>query len=151
MLKCKIASESSCGKDCCCYDCADAKNCETRCPTYDELGVRVLVECEELEQTKAEVVTLDQKVPEAIKAMTNLLVQQKEIERQVSDMRDTLKVAMEHWNIKSFENDDIKMTYIAATERKSIDSTRLKKEHPEIAEAYQKTSQVKATVKIEIK
>ena len=52
---------------------------------------------------------------------------------------------------KSFENDDIKMTYIAATERKSIDSTKLKKEHPEIAEAYQKISQVKATVKIEIK
>ena len=151
MLKCNIASESSCGKDCCCHVCEQVETCTDKCPTYEELGEKVLLECEELVQDNTELVTLDKKVPEAIKAMTNLLVQQKEIERQVSDMRDVLKVAMEHWNIKSFENDDIKITYIAPTERKSIDTTKLKKEHPEIAEAYQKISQVKSTVKIEVK
>lgn len=183
-LKCKIASEASCGKDCCCYDCVDAKNCKDKCPTFDELGKKVLKECEELEQVEeqpecfgkftdtekceedvgckmaesckktaeqTEIVTLDQKVPEAIKAMTNLLIQQKEMEKKISDMREVLKTAMEQYCVKSFENDDIKMTYIAPTERKSIDSAKLKKEHPEIAEAYQKVSQVKASVKIEIK
>lgn len=153
VLKCKIASEASCGKDCCCYDCTDAKNCKDKCPTFDELGKKVLKECEELEQVEepAEVVTLDQKVPQAIKAMTDLLTQQKELEQKVSDMREVIKTAMEQFDVKSFENDDIKMTYIAATERKSIDSAKLKKEHPEIAEKYQKTSPVKATVKIEMK
>ena len=150
-LKCKIASDAECGKDCCCYECEDAKDCNYKCPTFEELGEKVHLECEELVQDNTELITLDKKVPEAIRAMTNLLVQQKEIERQVSDMRDVLKVAMEHWNIKSFENDDIKITYIAQTERKSIDTTKLKKEHPEIAEAYQKISQVKSTVKIEVK
>lgn len=150
MLKCKIASESSCGKDCCCYDCADAKKCDTKCPTFEELGKEVVAKCEESELID-EVVTLDQKVPQAIKTMTYLLTQQKELEKQVDDMRQVLKVAMEQYGVKSFENENIKMTYIAATERKSIDSTKLKKEHPEIAEAYQKISQVKATVKIEIK
>ena len=149
-LKCKIASEAACGMDCCCYDCKQAKNCKDRCPTYDELGKKVLTECEELEQVE-EVVTLDQKVPQAIKAMTDLLTQQKAIEKQVDDMREVIKTAMEQYDVKSFENDNIKMTYIAPTERKSIDSTRLKKEHPEIAEAYQKVSPVKASVKIEIK
>ena len=38
MLKCKIASTANCGKDCCCYDCKDAKKCEDVCPTYLELG-----------------------------------------------------------------------------------------------------------------
>ena len=166
MLKCKIASEAACGKECCCYDCVDAKECENKCITYEELGKKVLKECEDLEKVEdkteltesgkteaeqTEIVTLDQKVPEAIKAMTDLLTQQKEIEKQVSDMRDVIKVAMEQYGVKSFENDDIKITYIAPTERKSIDSTRLKKEHPEIAEAYQKVSQVKSTVKIEIR
>ena len=151
VLKCKIASEASCGKDCCCYDCTDAKNCKDKCPTFDELGKKVLKECEELEQVETEVVTLDQKVPQAIKAMTDLLTQQKELEQKISDMREVIKVAMEHYGVKSFENDAVKMTYVAPTERKSIDSTRLKKEHPEIAEAYQKVSPVKASVKIEIK
>lgn len=150
-LKCKIASEASCGKDCCCYDCTDAKNCKDKCPTFDELGKKVLKECEELEQVETEVVTLDQKVPQAIKAMTDLLTQQKELEQKISDMREVIKVAMEQYGVKSFENDVVKMTYLAPTERKSIDSTRLKKEHPEIAEAYQKVSPVKASVKIEIK
>lgn len=149
MLKCKIASESSCGKECCCLDCADVKTCEDKCPTFEELGKKVLKKCEELEQT--DVVTLDQKVPQAIKAMTDMLTQQKKLEQQISDMREVIKSAMEQYDVKSFENDAVKITYIVATERKSVDSTRLKKEHPEIAEAYQKVSQVKSSVKIEIK
>ena len=149
MLKCKIASESSCGKDCCCYDCTDAKTCKTKCQTFDELGKKVVDECEEAYFT--DVVTLDQKVPQAIKAMTDLMAEQKKLDQQISDMREVIKAAMEQFGVKSFENDDIKITYIAPTERKSIDSTRLKKEHPEIAEAYQKISPVKASVKIEVK
>ena len=148
-LICKIASESPCGKNCCCYDCTDAKDCKDKCPTFTELGKKVLDECEELEQT--DVVSLDQKVPQAIKAMTDLLTQQKKLEQQVSDMREVIKAAMEQYGVKSFENDGIRITYIAATERTSVDTTKLKKEHPEIAEAYKKVSQVKATVKIETK
>ena len=148
-LKCKIASEAACGKDCCCYDCTDAKTCTSKCPTYEELGKRVVDECEEVLLT--DVTTLDQKVPETIRAITGLMKQQKDIEKQVADMREVLLATMEKYGVKSFENDDIKMTYIAPTERKTIDSTRLKKEHPEIAEAYQKVSPVKASVKIEVK
>lgn len=149
MLKCKISTDAECGKDCCCYDCADAKNCEYKCPTFEELGEKVLEECEELEKT--EVVTLDQKVPQAIRAMTDMITQQKALEQQISDMREVIKAAMEQYDVKSFENDAVKITYIAATERVSVDTTKLKKEHPEIAEAYKKVSPVKATVKIEVK
>ena len=153
VLKCKIASEASCGKDCCCYDCKDARDCKDKCPTFTALGKKVLMECEELEKIEepAELVTLDQKVPQAIKAMTDLLTQQKVLEQKISDMREVIKTAMEQYDVKSFENEAVKITYIAPTERKSIDSTRLKKEHPEIAEVYQKVSQVKSTVKIEVK
>ena len=151
MLVCKVASESSCGKDCCCYDCTDVKTCKIKCPIYEELGKNVLIECGELERIETEVVPLDKKVPQAIKAMTELLTQQKELEQKVYDMREVIKAAMEQCGVKSFENENIRITYVAPTERKSIDSTRLKKEHPEIAEAYQKISQVKASVKIEVK
>lgn len=149
MVKCKIAEGSPCGKDCCCCDCAYAEDCVWKCSTFVELGKKVLEECEELEKT--DVVSLDKKVPQAIKAMTDLLVQQKALEQQVSDMREVIKAAMEQYGVKSFENDDIKITYIAETTRTSVDTTKLKKEHPEIAEVYKKVSQVKSTVKIETK
>ena len=198
MLKCKIASESSCGKECCCYDCKDAKNCKDKCPTYEELGKSVVTECEECEEVQelenkkritedyhhcmnftgkdkykakctkcgnvndceiqyeeveeqTEVVTLDKKVPESIKILTDIMQQKKHIEEVEKQVRETLLHTMEQHGIKSFENDVIKLTYVAPSERKTIDSTRLKKEHPEIAEAYQKISQVKSSVKIEVK
>lgn len=200
-LKCKIASEAACGKDCCCYDCTDAKNCKDKCPTYKKLGKKVLDECEELEKVEeqteeiydnhcckkcanadgysgydehfckalnrriraeiydcehfiddhTEIVTLDQKVPETIKALADLMERKKALEETEATIRQTLLNTMEEWGIKSFENDILKLTYVAASERKSIDTTKLKKEHPEIAEAYQKVSQVKASVKIEVK
>lgn len=151
MLKCKIASESSCGKDCCCYDCAESNKCESICPTYQEHGKKVLDECEELEEVDTELVTLDSQIPEVITAITDLVTQKKQIEEQEKQMRVKLQEAMEKFGVKSFENEVVKFTYVAPTQRKSIDSAKLKKEHPEIAEAYQKVSQVKASVKIEIK
>ena len=149
MLKCKISTESVCGEDCCCYVCDKVNECNIKCETVEELGEKVLEECEELEKT--EVVTLDQKVPQAIRAMTDMVTQQKALEQQISDMREVIKAAMEQYDVKSFENDAVKITYIAPTERVSVDTTKLKKEHPEIAEAYRKVSPVKATVKIEVK
>lgn len=151
MVKCKIASESPCGKDCCCCDCSDRKKCENVCPTYKCWGKKVLNECEELYHEETDIVELEQKVPEVIKAITDIVAQKKQLEEQEKTMREKLQTAMEQHGVKSFENELVKFTYIAATERKSIDSTRLKKEHPEIAEAYQKVSKVKATVKIEVK
>lgn len=148
-LKCRIASESTCGKDCCCYDCTDAVNCEDKCPTFEEIGKRVLEECEELEKT--EVIALDQQVPDVIKAISDITVQKKALEEQEKVMREKLQAAMEQFGVKSFDNEFIRVTYIAPTTRTSLDSTKLKKEHPEIAQAYQKVSNVKASVKIEVK
>jgi hypothetical protein len=43
------------------------------------------------------------------------------------------------------------MTYVAPTTRTTIDSTKLKKDHPEIAEQYSKTSNVSASVRVTLK
>lgn len=74
-----------------------------------------------------------------------------EAEKQAKEMRQSLMKAMEKANISNFENDHIKITYVAPTVRKSIDSTRLKKEQPSIYDEYQKESNVKASLRITIK
>ena len=53
--------------------------------------------------------------------------------------------------MKSFETPEIKFTYVAPTTRTSIDSTKLKKDLPDVAAKYSKTSKVSASVKITVK
>ena len=69
----------------------------------------------------------------------------------IDDFNAKLIIAMEEQGVKSFENDKIKITYVAPVTRKGIDTTRLKKEHPEIAEEYQKETTTKASVRITLK
>ena len=77
--------------------------------------------------------------------------QKKAAEAQAVELRAALMQAMEANGVTSFENESIKITYVAPTTRTAIDSTKLKKELPEIAEKYAKTSKVKASLRITLK
>lgn len=84
------------------------------------------------------------KVAEAIK---------KEAEARAVTIRQQLIEAMEAQGIKSFETADKSMliTYVEPSIRETIDSTRLKKERPEVAAEYSKKSTVKASVRITVR
>lgn len=75
----------------------------------------------------------------------------KEAETQAQEMRAALLNEMEKNGVKTFENDNIKITYVAPSVRKNIDSQRLKKEEPSIYEKYLKDTNVKASLKITLK
>ena len=66
-------------------------------------------------------------------------------------MREQLEAAMEQYNIKSFENDLVKITYTEPTTRTSVDSAKLKKNYPDIYTECCKTSDVKGSVRITVK
>jgi hypothetical protein len=86
-----------------------------------------------------------------ISAIATLTVQKKKIEDQEKAMRAQLQAAMEKYGVKSFETDEVKFVYVAPTTRTTIDSTKLKKELPDVAAQYSKTSNVSASVKITVK
>ena len=75
----------------------------------------------------------------------------KEAEEKANEIKAAIIRAMEESGVKSFESDGLKITYVAPYEKKGIDSERLKKEMPEIAEKYTKESTVKAAVRVTIK
>lgn len=77
--------------------------------------------------------------------------QKKAAEAQAAELRAALMQAMVANGFTSFENESIKITYVAPTTRTAIDSAKLKKEMPEIAEKYAKTSNVKASLRITLK
>ena len=80
--------------------------------------------------------------------MDELDTQKKEIENRSNLIVETVKELMRDKGIKCFENDLVKLTYIAPTTRETIDTKKLKTDLPEIAAKYIKTSEVKDSVRI---
>jgi hypothetical protein len=117
--------------------------------------VERLLECER----NGELYTQELTVPNAqlaelveVESLIKQIEEQKKVaEAQATELRTALMQAMEANGVTSFENESIKITYVAPTTRTAIDSTRLKKELPEIAEKYAKTSKVKASLRITLK
>ena len=72
-------------------------------------------------------------------------------EHEESEFKEMLIAKMEETGVKSIDNDYFKITYVAPSQRETIDSARLKREHPDLAVEYTKTSLVKASVRITLK
>lgn len=83
--------------------------------------------------------------------IVDLNLQKKQLEAQDKEVRQQLEKVMGEYGIKQFENDLLKVTYVEPTTRTTIDSKKLKEELPAVAEKYTKVSQVKGSVRIEVK
>lgn len=147
MIKCKIAMDNECECQNCCLYCEKKETCDDACEeAFRESGK----DCKEA-QEETELDVMSSAVPDVLKAITDITVQKKKLEEQEKLMKEKLLKAMEQLGIKSFENADVKFVYVEPTTRTTIDSTKLKKELPYIAEHYSKTSNVSASVRITVK
>lgn len=144
MLKCKIAMKQNLPCQKCCFFCDEKESCDSCCGEMEDVCVEQTGETTELEVMKST-------VPEVLQVITDITVQKKNLEEQEKLMKSKLLEAMEKNGIKSFENDKVKFLYIAPTTRTSIDSAKLKKELPDVAEKYSETSNVSASVRITVK
>lgn len=152
MKKCRevTAETTLCGKDICCYCCADRANCKYACGEEEN----PCSSCYDDEAPTEGLAPLDAfKVTtgNAIKKIADLELAKKNIENDESALREQLLQAMEKYGVKKFETDAVTFTYVAPTTRNTIDSKALKAEQPDIAALYTKTSNVKASVKITVK
>ena len=91
----------------------------------------------------------------AIEAAEQIIAQAEAEKRAAEDKIAEIKVAllseMEKRAVKTVETDRVKITYVLPQTRTTIDSARLKKERPEIAEEYSKTTQIGASVRLTLK
>lgn len=137
------------GENTCCKCCDKLQTCEGACE--DALDLTAVCPDEVDEATESLPALFGQKEVAVIQAMTDLLKQKKALEEQEAKVREQLVAAMDAHGIKSFENDLLKVVFVAASTRTTIDSKALKKDLPDVAEKYSKTSSVKASVKISLK
>ena len=85
-------------------------------------------------------------VDEVISIETEL----KTLKEREKTLKDGLLALMRENGVKKWEGDGLTMTYVAETTRKAVDSTKLKKEYPEVYEACMRESKVSDSIKITI-
>jgi len=111
-----------------------------------------LLDCERKgEIYKQEVVVTDDNLAELVQlkyVMDDLKSQADKAQAEYDRITDTIKEIMSVKGIKSYENQIVKISYVAAFERISIDSAKLKHDLPYVAEKYSKISQVADSVRI---
>ena len=75
--------------------------------------------------------------------------------KEIKDKEDALKKAileeMESKGIIKLDTDVLAITYVAPTERESLDGKTLREELPDIYDAYVKISPVKSSIRIKLK
>lgn len=94
------------------------------------------------------------------RALLDVTVSQKiaAFEKQIKEMKaqeDLLKAMildeMERRGIIGLETDELKVSYVAATDRETFDSKALRADHPELYDEYVRISPVKSSVRIKVK
>ena len=143
MYKCKDECQDGHGHVCCCF-------CDTPCDNKCEFSYESCGMATEVKEEVA-IVPFRSKAMAIMQKIVDLNIQKKQLEEQDKEVRQQLEKVMGEYGIKQFENDLLKVTYVEPTTRTSIDSAKLKKELPAVYEKYTKVSQVKGSVRIEVK
>jgi len=105
-----------------------------------------------LQTTSKEINELEHVIQEKISvAVGELQTRLQTLRDKDQQMRQAIKDAMANTGIKKFDNEFLSITYVAPTTRKGFDSTRFKKEQPDIYSKYEKLSDVSASVRITVK
>lgn len=135
---------SICGKVCCCFECEEMESCKDICTEMSS-------NCQDAFTDETALAIMQKEAAEIIKSIANLALQKRQIEEQEKGMRVQLMAAMEKYGVKSFENKNVKFTYVAPGVENRLDSKALKADLPEIAAKYTKQNSKAGYVKITVK
>lgn len=103
---------------------------------------------EKFKSTQLDITKVEQDISKATVVLQKKLLKLRE---QDNEIRGAIKKAMEDSNTKTFENDFLKITYVAPSVRKSIDTTKLKEFEPKIYDKYLRESPISSSVRIKVK
>jgi len=75
--------------------------------------------------------------------------------KEIKEAEDELKAAileeMEEKNILKIQTDEMTISFVAGTERETLDSKQLKADHPDLYDSYIKLAPVKPSIRIKLK
>lgn len=103
---------------------------------------------QQLSENNANIMAIQAQI---VQATVQFQEELQEYQKRDTELRAAIVEGMEQSGTKSFENDFVKLTYIAPTQRVGVDLDRMKFEHPDLAEKYKKITPVKSSVRIKVK
>lgn len=152
MILCKMAENySECGERCCCLVCDKKAVCETLCEYVHNGKFTEPSQCENAYGEEDKLAVIKNKISPVMQAIANITTQKKSLDEEEKRLRQALLEAMEKYDIKSFEDEHVRLVYVAPTIRTTIDTKALKAEMPTVAAKYSRASNVAASVKITVK
>ena len=75
----------------------------------------------------------------------------KDIKAKEDELKKAILTEMESKGIIKLETDELTISYVAATDRETFDSKKLRADNPDIYDEYIKISTVKPSVRIKLK
>lgn len=114
-----------------------------------------LMECERKGEIYKPSLAIDNNLLLELRTMEETIKKTEEQVKLAKEQQDIIKkkliTAMADSGVKSFENDIIKITYIAPSVKKMIDTKALRLNYPEVATAVTKASPTSASVRITLR
>ena len=75
----------------------------------------------------------------------------KELKAKEDELKKAILAEMEQKNIVKIDGEKVAITYIASTDRETLDSKSLRTDLPDIYDTYVKMSKVKPSIRIKLK
>lgn len=75
----------------------------------------------------------------------------KQAEARAQELRAAIMTAMKNNGVSVFENERMRIAYVAPSVRSSVDTARLKKDMPDVYQSYLRESQIKESLRITLK
>ena len=75
----------------------------------------------------------------------------KDIKEKETELKNAILEAMEAENVIKLESDDVVISYVAPTDRESLDTKALRADLPEVYDEYVKIAPVKASIRIRVR
>lgn len=117
----------------------------------DNTEARALLNLKESMPMPTPFQTMPTEIEEAESQLIWLEQAAKDIKEKKERLHEGLLKLMEKNGIKKYESDNLILTYVEAGTRTSLDSTKIKREHPDIYAECCKTSETKSSLRLKIK
>lgn len=151
MIKCNMENSCSKGKDCCCCKCDEFETCESKCNTTDNVANCGFAEMD----GETSLQLFQEQHMQVFKQLADLTKSKKQLEEQEKKVKEDLEAAMDQFDIKSIDNQFLKITRVNGSTSTSVDLKVLEEKEPklykELLEDYPKVTNKKAYLTFKVK
>lgn len=147
MIKCKECGSATCPQelDICCGVCPMKKNCGNCCELSENAA------CESRLEAPDDASGFALAIPSTISRLKEIARLKKQLDEEEKALKIVVYRNMEVYGIPKYDDAEVTFSKVVPSVRVSIDSAKLKKLHPDIAEECSKSTQVAGTIKVVLK